>query len=190
MISYKSLQEECFECNIKLNQLGLVIFTFGNVSIVDREKAIFAIKPSGVPYSSLKPDDIVICDFKGQVIFGKMRPSSDTQTHAVLYREWDKIGGISHTHSIYATAWAQALKEIPILGTTHADHLTTPIPCAPPMKDEYIEGNYEQMTGYQITDYFKEKNLDYNLTPMILLGNHAPFTWGKNGDDAVLIAQY
>jgi L-ribulose-5-phosphate 4-epimerase len=182
---YKELQQECYECNMKLTELGLVIFTFGNVSIVDRDKAIFAIKPSGVPYADLKPADIVICDYDAKVVSGNMRPSSDTKTHAVLYKEWHEVGGISHTHSTYATAWAQSLLDIPIFGTTHADHLTTDIPCAPPMKDEYIQGDYEHMTGYQIIDHFNENKLDYNQIQMVLVGNHAPFTWGKNGTSAV-----
>jgi L-ribulose-5-phosphate 4-epimerase len=185
MSTYKSLQQECYESNMKLETLGLVIFTFGNVSVVDRDKAVFAIKPSGVPYKDLKPDDIVICDYEANVVSGKMRPSSDTKTHAVLYKEWSDVGGISHTHSTYATAWAQALMDIPIFGTTHADHLTADVPCAPPMKDELIQGDYEYMTGYQIIDHFTENNLNYNQIQMILVGNHAPFTWGKNGAAAV-----
>lgn len=185
MSTYKSLQQECYESNMKLETLGLVIFTFGNVSVVDRDKAVFAIKPSGVPYKDLKPDDIVICDYEANVVSGKMRPSSDTKTHAVLYKEWTDVGGISHTHSTYATAWAQALMDIPIFGTTHADHLTADVPCAPPMKDELIQGDYEHMTGYQIIDHFTENNLNYNQIQMILVGNHAPFTWGKNGAAAV-----
>jgi L-ribulose-5-phosphate 4-epimerase len=185
MSIYKELQQECYECNMKLIELGLVIFTFGNVSVVDRDRAIFAIKPSGVPYLDLKPEDIVICDYDAKVVSGKMRPSSDTKTHAVLYKEWQDVGGISHTHSIYATAWAQSLLDIPIFGTTHADHLTADIPCAPPMKDEYIQGDYEHMTGYQIIDHFNENKLNYNQIQMVLVGSHAPFTWGKNGASAV-----
>jgi L-ribulose-5-phosphate 4-epimerase len=182
---YKELQQECYECNMKLTELGLVIFTFGNVSVVDRDRAIFAIKPSGVPYADLRWEDIVICDYEAGIVSGKLRPSSDTKTHAVLYKEWQSIGGISHTHSTYATAWAQSLLDIPIFGTTHADHLTADIPCAPPMKDQYIQGDYEYMTGYQIIDHFKEKQLDYNLIQMVLVGSHAPFTWGNSGQTAV-----
>jgi L-ribulose-5-phosphate 4-epimerase len=182
---YKSLREEAYEANMQLPELGLVLFTFGNASAVDRDKAVFAIKPSGVPYKDLKPEDIVICDFEAKIVDGKMRPSSDTKTHAVLYKEWSDIGGVVHTHSTYATSWAQAIMDIPIFGTTHADHLISNIPCAPPMKDEYIEGDYEHMTGYQIIDCLLERNLNYNEIGMILVGNHAPFTWGETAAKAV-----
>lgn len=181
----KNIQQECYECNMKLYEMGLVIFTFGNVSVVDRDNGVFAIKPSGVPYSDMKPEDMVVCDFDAKVVSGKMRPSSDTKTHAVLYKEWSDIGAVAHTHSVYATSWAQALLDIPIYGTTHADHLTAAIPCAPPMKDEYIKGDYEHMTGYQIINHFSENKLDHHQIEMVLVGNHAPFTWGKNGSAAV-----
>lgn len=124
---------------MQLPELNLVLFTFGNASAVDREREVFAIKPSGVPYGELNADDIVIVDFEGSVVEGEMRPSSDTETHAVLYKHWQNIGGVVHTHSIYGTAWAQAQQDIPIMGTTHADHLTQDIPCAPPMSDEMIK---------------------------------------------------
>jgi L-ribulose-5-phosphate 4-epimerase len=170
---------------MQLPQLGLVIFTFGNVSAADRSLGVFAIKPSGVAYENLSPDKMVIVDFDGNTIEGELRPSSDTQTHAVLYKQWEKIGGIVHTHSTYATAWAQSQRDIPIFGTTHADYNTVDIPCAPPMKDAMIEGNYEYQTGFQIIDCFNEKKLDYKEVEMVLVGNHAPFTWGKNADKAV-----
>ncbi|MXN90091.1 L-ribulose-5-phosphate 4-epimerase AraD [Flavobacterium sp. Sd200] len=182
---YKSLKEECYEANMQLDALKLVIYTFGNVSAVDRDKGIFAIKPSGVPYEILKPDDIVIVDYDNNIVEGTMRPSSDTKTHAYLYKHWDKIGGIVHTHSTYAVAWAQAQRDIPIFGTTHADHLTADIPAAPPMADHLIQGNYEHNTGIQILDCFKEKGLSYEEVEMVLLGNHGPFTWGKNAAKAV-----
>lgn len=185
MGKYKTLKEEAFEANMQLPELGLVLFTFGNASAVNRAKGVFAIKPSGVPYTELKVNDMVICDYEANVVEGKMRPSSDTKTHAVLYKEWANIGGVVHTHSTYGTAWAQAIKDIPIFGTTHADHLTADIPCAPPMKDEYIKGDYEHMTGFQIIDCLKEKGLDYQEVEMILVGNHAPFTWGKTVSKAV-----
>jgi L-ribulose-5-phosphate 4-epimerase len=185
MSQYKTLKEEAFEANMQLPELGLVLFTFGNASAVDRDKSVFAIKPSGVPYVDLKPEDMVICDFDAKIIEGSMRPSSDTKTHAVLYKEWDKIGGVVHTHSTYGTAWAQAIKDVPIFGTTHADHLISDIPCAPPMKDDYITGDYEHMTGYQIIDCIKERGLDYGEVGMILVGNHAPFTWGSTVAKAV-----
>ncbi len=184
-MSYKSLKEECYEANMMLPRLNLVVFTFGNASVVDREKGVFAIKPSGVPYEFLKPEDIVICDYEAQVVEGTKRPSSDTKTHAVLFKHWENIGGIVHTHSMYATAWAQAQLDIPILGTTHADHLTTDIPCAPPMEDEMIKGNYEYETGFQVLNEFERRQLSYEEVEMILLGNHAPFTWGKTAEKAV-----
>jgi L-ribulose-5-phosphate 4-epimerase len=146
---------------------------------------VFAIKPSGVPYEQLSPDQIVIVDFDAKIVEGSHRPSSDTKTHAVLYKHWEQVGGIVHTHSTYATAWAQAQRDIPIFGTTHADHLTVDVPCAAPMSDEMIRGDYEHETGFQIINCFKERNLSYQEVEMMLVGNHAPFTWGKNADKAV-----
>ncbi len=185
MSHYQSIKEACYEANLQLPKLGLVLFTFGNVSVVDREKAVFAIKPSGVPYEKLHPNDIIIMDFDANVIEGNLRPSSDTKTHAVLYKHWDKIGAISHTHSTYATAWAQAQLDIPILGTTHADHLTVDIPCAPPMSDVMIAGDYEYETGFQIINELERRGYSYQEVEMILLSNHAPFTWGKTAEKAV-----
>ncbi len=185
MDKFKLLREETFEANMQLPALGLVLFTFGNVSVVDRANAVFAIKPSGVPYLTLKAADIVIVDFEGNVVDGKKRPSSDTKTHAVLYKQWTQIGAIVHTHSTYATAWAQAQRDIPILGTTHADHLTVDIPCAPPMSEEMIKGDYEHQTGFQIINEFESRGYDYREVEMMLLGNHAPFTWGATGEKAV-----
>ncbi|ERM83569.1 L-ribulose-5-phosphate 4-epimerase [Rhodonellum psychrophilum GCM71 = DSM 17998] len=182
---YQELKKECFEANMQLPKLDLVVYTFGNVSAVDRNKGVFAIKPSGVPYEELKVEDIVILDFDNTVIEGEMRPSSDTKTHAFLYKNWPKIGGIVHTHSTYGVAWAQAQMDIPILGTTHADHLTADIPCAPPMSDDLILGDYEQMTGHQILDCFSDKGLSYEEVEMVLIGNHGPFAWGKNAAKAV-----
>ncbi|PJJ09942.1 L-ribulose 5-phosphate 4-epimerase [Flavobacterium sp. 1] len=182
---YKDLKQECYEANMQLNALNLVVYTFGNVSAVDREKGVFAIKPSGVPYEDLKPEDIVIVDFDNNVIEGSLRPSSDTKTHAYLYKNWPNIGGVAHTHATYSVAWAQSQRDIPIFGTTHADHLTSDIPCAAPMNDSLIEGNYEHNTGIQILDCFKEKNLSYEETEMVLIGNHGPFAWGKNAAKAV-----
>ncbi len=182
---YKDLKEEAYEANMQLPKLGLVLFTFGNVSAADSSLGVFAIKPSGVPYEELTPDKMVIVDFDGKTVKGNLRPSSDTKTHAVLYKHWNKIKGIAHTHSTYATAWAQAQIEIPIFGTTHADHNTVDIPCAPPMNDEMIQGDYEYQTGFQIINYFEEKKLSYEEVEMILVGNHAPFTWGKSAAKAV-----
>ncbi|MBS9522782.1 L-ribulose-5-phosphate 4-epimerase [Litoribacter alkaliphilus] len=185
MSQYKELKRSCYEANMKLPQLDLVIYTFGNVSEVDRDKGVFAIKPSGVPYELLKVDDIVICDFEDNIVEGVKRPSSDTKTHGYLYKNWKDIGGIAHTHSTYAVSWAQAQRDVPNFGTTHADHLTADIPCAPPMADHLIEQDYEYMTGKQILDCFEEKGLSHQEVQMILIGNHGPFTWGKDAEKAV-----
>jgi L-ribulose-5-phosphate 4-epimerase len=185
MSKYDHIREEAFEANMQLPKLGLVLFTFGNVSAADRAAGVFAIKPSGLPYESLTPGKMVIVDFDGNTVEGVLRPSSDTKTHAVLYKHWEGIGGIVHTHSTYATAWAQSQRDIPIFGTTHADHNTVDIPCAPPMDDSMIEGDYEYQTGFQILNCFEQKGLDYKEVEMILVGNHAPFTWGKSAEKAV-----
>ena len=185
MNNYQDIREAAYHANMQLPKLGLVLFTFGNVSAVDRSKGVFAIKPSGVPYSALTAEKMVIVDFEGKTVEGKLRPSSDTLTHAVLYKHWLTIGGIVHTHSTYATAWAQSQRDIPIFGTTHADHNTVDIPCAPPMSDAMISGNYEYETGFQIMNALKGKGLTYEDIEMILVGNHAPFTWGKTPEKAV-----
>ena len=185
MSKYQHIKQTAYEANMQLPKLGLVLFTFGNVSAADRDLGVFAIKPSGVPYEDLSPEKMVIVDFDGKTIEGDLRPSSDTLTHAVLYKCWEHINGIVHTHSTYATAWAQSQRSIPIFGTTHADHLTADIPCAPPMDDRMIQGDYEYQTGYQIMDCFKDKNIDYREVEMVLVGNHAPFTWGKTAEKAV-----
>ena len=185
MSKHLDIQEEAYAANMQLTELNLVVFTFGNVSVADRKAGVFAIKPSGVPYEKLSPAKMVIVDFEGKTVKGKLRPSSDTLTHAVLYKHWPAINSVVHTHSTYATAWAQSQRAIPIFGTTHADHTTIDIPCAPPMSDEMIKGNYEYETGFQIINYFKEKKLHYEETEMVLVGNHAPFTWGKTSHKAV-----
>jgi L-ribulose-5-phosphate 4-epimerase len=185
MSPYSQIRLTAYDANMELPKLGLVSFTFGNVSAADRELGVFAIKPSGVPYENLSPEIMVIVDFEGRVIDGKLRPSSDTLTHAVLYKHWKNINGIAHTHSLYATAWAQAQRDIPIYGTTHADYNTVDIPCAAPMSDDMIKGNYEYETGFQIINCFAEKKLDYEEVEMILIGNHAPFAWGKTAGKAV-----
>ena len=182
---YQHIQQEAYEANMQLPKLGLVLFTFGNVSAADRALGVFAIKPSGVPYEELNPGKMVVVDFEGRIVEGSLRPSSDTKTHAVLYKYWDKISGIAHTHSTYATAWAQAQRDIPIFGTTHADHTTGDIPCARPMSDEMIQGDYEYETGFQVMNCLKERKLNYEEVEMILVGNHAPFTWGKTAARAV-----
>jgi len=185
MSKYEHIRQQAYDANMQLPKLGLVLFTFGNVSAADRAAGVFAIKPSGLPYTDLNPGKMVIVDFDGNTVEGILRPSSDTKTHALLYRHWEKIGGISHTHSTHATAWAQAQRDIPIFGTTHADHNTVDIPCAPPMDDRMIAGDYEYETGFQIMNCFRERGLSYEEVEMILVGNHAPFTWGKTAEKAV-----
>ena len=184
-MKYQHIQEAAYHANMQLPKLNLVLFTFGNVSVIDRNAGVFAIKPSGVPYEELSPDKMVIVDLDGKTVDGKLRPSSDTLTHAVLYKHWVSIGSIVHTHSTYGTAWAQTQRDIPIYGTTHADHSTIDIPCAPPMSDQMITGNYEYETGIQIINCLQEKGLSYEEVEMILVGNHAPFTWGKTPEKAV-----
>lgn len=185
MNNYNHIKEEAYDANMQLPKLDLVLFTFGNVSAADRNLGVFAIKPSGVAYEKLSPDKMVIVDFDGKIVEGNLRPSSDTNTHAVLYKHWEKIGGIVHTHSTYATAWAQAQRDIPIFGTTHADYTTVDIHCTPPMDDEMIKGHYEYQTGFQILNCFKKNFLNYEEAEMVLVGNHAPFTWGKDAAKAV-----
>jgi L-ribulose-5-phosphate 4-epimerase len=185
MNDYQQIRKSAYEANMQLPKLGLVIFTFGNVSVCDRELGVFAIKPSGVPYQDLSPEKMVIVGLDGKTREGNLRPSSDTRTHAVLYSHWPQIGSVVHTHSIYASAWAQAQRAIPIYGTTHADHHPDEIPCAPPMEDALIGEDYEYQTGYQIINHFQRLGLNYEEAEMILLGNHGPFTWGKNAEKAI-----
>jgi L-ribulose-5-phosphate 4-epimerase len=184
-MNYQHIQQAAYDANMQLPKLGLVLFTFGNVSVVDRSLNVFAIKPSGVPYEELSPSKMVIVDLDGKTVAGDLRPSSDTLTHAVLYKQWPQIGSIVHTHSTYATAWAQAQRDIPVYGTTHADHTTAGIPCAAPMNDEMIKGNYEYETGIQIINCLNERGVSYEDVEMMLVGNHAPFTWGKTPAKAV-----
>ncbi len=185
MSKYDAIRQMALEANLRLPELNLVMFTFGNVSVCDRKLQAFAIKPSGVPYSELEADMMVVVDFSGVTIEGELRPSSDTLTHALLYKTWPEIGAIVHTHSTHATAWAQAQRDIPILGTTHADFVAGPIPCAPPMSAEQVKGNYELETGHQIIRCFAERKLDYRQVEMMLVGSHAPFCWGKDAGKAV-----
>ncbi len=182
-MSYTELKREVFEANMELNRRNLVVYTWGNVSQIDRAKGVIAIKPSGVAYEVMTPDDIVIVDLENQIVEGKMRPSSDTKTHTHLYRHFETIGGVTHTHSTYATAWAQTQQAIPCYGTTHADYAYGEIPCTAVMTDEQIERDYEEETGVQITDCFKDRSP--KEVPMVIVAGHAPFTWGKNGADAV-----
>ncbi len=163
--------------------MGLVIQAFGNASGIDREAGLIAIKPSGVPYQDLKVDDIVVVDLDNKVVEGRLRPSSDTKTHTQLYRSFPDIGGVVHTHSTYAVAWAQAVRPIPILGTTHADFLPGDVPCTPVISDAMIEGDYEEETGKLIVHHLR--NESYRDLPMILVGGHGPFTWGESPESAV-----
>ncbi|HEY5326062.1 MAG TPA: L-ribulose-5-phosphate 4-epimerase [Mucilaginibacter sp.] len=185
MSQYQDIKQLAYQANMQLPKLNLVVFTFGNVSQADRDSGVFAVKPSGVPYEELTPEKMVIVDFEGKTVEGYLRPSSDTKTHALLYKQCEGIGGICHTHSMYATAWAQSHRDIPIYGTTHADHNTVDIPCAAPMGDEMIKGDYEYQTGHQILNCLQERGLSYKELEMILVGNHAPFSWGINAEKAV-----
>lgn len=185
MGSYSSIKIKCLNANLEIRNHKLAIQTFGNVSIIDREKKIVAIKPSGVSYDLLTEDDIVILTLDGKVMEGNLKPSSDTKTHLYLYNKWSKINSICHTHSTYAVGWAQSLKSVPILGTTHADHLTVDIPCTPPMEDHLIQGDYEFNTGLQIVKHFEIKELNPDEVQMCLVGSHGPFTWGKDEIESV-----
>ena len=181
--TYGELKEEAWRANMEIPRRGLAIYTFGNVSAFDAGRAVFAIKPSGVAYDDLKAADMVVVDLEARVVEGTLRPSSDTKTHAALYRVFSGIGGIVHTHSTYATAWAQACLPIPIYGTTHADHLAEDVPCTAVITAEAVGGDYEAETGAQIIDCFRAR--DPRQTPMVLVAGHAPFTWGPTADKAV-----
>jgi L-ribulose-5-phosphate 4-epimerase len=180
---YKYLREKCYECNMELPRRNLVLYTFGNVSVIDRDKGVFAIKPSGIPYEELNPENIVVVDLDNKVVEGNLNPSSDTKTHSKLYKYFPEILGITHTHSTYATAWAQSCKPIPIFGTTHADHIAQDVPCTRIMTDEMIKGNYEEETGNQIIETFK--NISYKEVEMVLVACHGPFTWGNTPEKSV-----
>ena len=179
----EELKKAVYEANMLLPKHNLVTFTWGNVSQIDRETGYFAIKPSGVEYEKLTPDDMVIMDLEGNKIEGRYNPSSDTPTHLELYRAFPKIGGVVHTHSPWATSWAQAGRGIPCYGTTHADYMYGEIPCVRCLTKEEIDTAYEKNTGLLIVDYFKDK--DYEAVPAVLCKNHGPFTWGKDGHEAV-----
>lgn len=178
----EELKQEVFRANLDLVKHGLVIFTWGNVSGIDREKGLVVIKPSGVAYDDMKADDMVVVDWEGTIVEGRLKPSSDTTTHLVLYASFPNIGGVVHTHSTYATAWAQAGKDIPNIGTTHADYFKDNIPCTRPMTKAEIECAYERETGNVIAERFAEINPDY--TPGVLVNNHGPFAWGTNAHNA------
>lgn len=179
----EQLKQQVYEANMLLPKYGLVTFTWGNVSGIDREKQLFVIKPSGIDYDKLTPEDMVVVDLNGNKVEGKYNPSSDTPTHLELYKAFDDIGGIVHTHSIWATSWAQAGRCIPCYGTTHADYIYGEVPCVRCLTKDEIESAYEKNTGLLITDYFEDK--DYLSIPAVLCKNHGPFTWGKDAIEAV-----
>lgn len=179
----EDLKQQVLEANLELPKYGLVTFTWGNVSGIDRERGLFVIKPSGVPYEDLKAHDMVVLDLKGNVVEGDLRPSSDTPTHLVLYQNFKEIGGIVHTHSPWGTSWAQAGRALPAYGTTHADYFYGEIPVTRPMTREEIEGAYELETGNVIVERFAD--LDPNMVPGVLVHSHAPFVWGKDAHNAV-----
>ena len=179
----EELKLQVFKANLNLVKHGLVLFTWGNVSGIDRTKGLIVIKPSGVSYEIMKADDMVVLDLTGKIVEGKLKPSSDTPTHLELYKAFPEIGGVVHTHSTYATAWAQSGKAIPIIGTTHADYFSNDIPCTTDMPANWVMGEYEKETGTAIIHAFKGKNP--NEIPGVLVKNHGPFTWGKSADDAV-----
>lgn len=183
MSRYTDIKIQAYEANIQIPRLGLAIYTFGNVSAFDPELAAYAIKPSGVPYSELSVDKMVVIDLEGKIVEGSLRPSSDTKTHGVLYRTFKDIKGITHTHSTYAVAWSQALLPIPVFGTTHADHLSSEIPCTEVMSDAMIQGDYEEETGNQIVHAFR--NLSHHEIEMVLVACHGPFTWGDSAEKSL-----
>jgi L-ribulose-5-phosphate 4-epimerase len=179
----EALKKEVFKANLDLVRHGLVLFTWGNVSAIDRTSGLVVIKPSGVSYDELKEEDMVVVDLEGKIVEGKLKPSSDTATHLVLYKSFPSLGGIVHTHSTYATSWAQAGVDIPNIGTTHSDYFSAAIPCTRDMTPQEIEGEYELETGNVITERFNDLNPDF--IPGVLVKNHGPFSWGKNAHDAV-----
>ena len=179
----EELKAKVCKANLELVEHGLVIFTWGNVSAIDRESGLVVIKPSGVSYDNMKPSDMVVVDLDGNIVEGDLNPSSDTPTHLALYRAWPEIGGVVHTHSTYATAWAQAGRDIPNIGTTHADYFHNAIPCTESMTEAEVKGEYELETGNVIIKRFEGLNPVH--TPGVLVKNHGPFSWGKDAFDAV-----
>lgn len=181
----EELKQLVYEANMDLPRYGLVTFTWGNVSAIDRESGLFVIKPSGVAYDRLKPEDMVVMNLKGEKVEGRYNPSSDTATHLELYKAFPEIGGIVHTHSSYATSWAQAGRSIPCYGTTHADYIYREVPCVRCLNKEEIEEAYEENTGHLIVNEFKRMKKDPVAVPAVLCKNHGPFTWGKDAKEAV-----
>ncbi len=181
----EELKQKVYEANMELPRRNLVTYTWGNVSGIDREKGLFVIKPSGVEYDELKPSDLVVMDLQGNQVEGDMNPSSDTKTHLILYNAFPQIGGIVHTHSPYAVAWAQAGQDIPAYGTTHADYFYGPIPCARHLTQEELDEDYELNTGKIIAETFQSRNIDPVAVPAVICHSHGPFTWGKDAAQAV-----
>ena len=181
----EELKRRVYEANMELPRRNLVTYTWGNVSGIDREAGLFVIKPSGVEYDELRPEDLVVMDLKGNKVEGDLNPSSDTKTHLVLYNAFPEIGGIVHTHSPHAVAWAQAGRDIPAYGTTHADYFYGPVPCARNLTPEEIEEDYETNTGNVIVETFKTRGINPVYVPGVVCRNHGPFTWGKDANDAV-----
>ena len=181
----EELKEKVYLANMELPKRGLVTYTWGNVSGIDREKGLFVIKPSGVEYDELKPSDMVVMDLQGNKVEGDMNPSSDTKTHLVLYNAFPQVGGIVHTHSPFAVAWAQAGEDLPCYGTTHADYFYGSIPCARHLTQEELDEDYEKNTGITIVETFKERGLDPMAVSAVLCFSHGPFTWGKDPAQAV-----
>lgn len=181
----EALKEQVYLANMELPKRGLVTYTWGNVSGIDREKGLFVIKPSGVGYDVLKPSDMVVVDLQGNRVEGELNPSSDTKTHVVLYNAFPEIGGIVHTHSPYAVAWAQAGEDLPCYGTTHADYFYGSVPCARHLTQEELLEDYERNTGVTIVETFRERGIDPKAVPAVLCYSHGPFTWGKDAAQAV-----
>lgn len=184
----EALKEEVFQANLELPKHGLIKYTWGNVSAVDRAEKLFVIKPSGVDYETMTASDMVVCDFDGKVVEGELNPSSDTPTHAYLYQHFPEIGGVVHTHSTWATIWAQAGLDVPAMGTTHADTFYGAVPCARYLSQAEIDEGYEWNTGKVIVETFEERGLDPMAIPGVLLHGHGPFTWGKDAKAAVMNA--
>ena len=181
----EELKRKVYEANMELPRRGLVTYTWGNVSGIDREKGLFVIKPSGVEYDALRPEDLVVMDLEGNKVEGEMNPSSDTKTHLVLYNAFPALGGIVHTHSPYAVGWAQAGEDIPCYGTTHADYFYGPVPCARHLTQEELDEDYERNTGNIIVETFRSRGIDPVAVPAVICFSHGPFTWGKDAAQAV-----
>ncbi len=181
----EELKKQVLDANLQLKAYNLAILTWGNVSGIDRDKNLIVIKPSGVPYDNMSVDDLVVLDLDGNIVEGKLRPSSDTPTHLELYRNFENIGAVVHTHSSNAVAWAQSGRDIPAYGTTHADFSNISIPCARGLTEEEVNGEYELNTGKVIVEEFKKRSISYDDCPAVLVHRHGPFTWGKTPDKAV-----